>query len=141
MKTVAKKQGRTKEGAEAPVTDEIRRAAERFFGSGPAARDIGALRGLLGNGLIVCDYEDSGADFDDRLLETVAAQLTVLQVFLAVGADRPAWANIPIDFDRIDFQRTAAVMVASTLALVENGPRLIDELRRTERNAESAVTS
>ncbi len=62
-------------------------------------------------------------------------------MFLAVGADNPAWDLIPLDFDRIDFQRTAAVMVASTLALVENGPRLIDVVRQNEQAEGSAVAS
>ncbi|MDQ2643789.1 MAG: hypothetical protein M3020_08255 [Myxococcota bacterium] len=131
------------ESAEQPVSDEIRRAGERigYDPAHPVASDVAALRALLSNGTIVDDGEDTGCDYNVRLLETVAAQLTVLQVFLAVGADNPAWQHIPLDFDRIDFQRTAAIMCASTLALVENGPRLIDVVRQNEQAEESAVTS
>jgi hypothetical protein len=131
----ARNQGQNQAHTEAPVDFEIRRAAERigYEADSSHAKAARALRQLLGGGLIVADYADSGAEFPDRLRATVLAQLTMLNVFLAVAG----WAdqgpdNCPVDFKDMDYLETGTLALSATIALLENAPDLVRYLDRSD---------
>jgi hypothetical protein len=167
-KTVRQGKQKQKSNAEQPVSDEIRRAAERI-GVTPESlaesrargkaglhqmreergvvalqntddKSVGSkLRALLSCGLHVDDSYGSGCGYDVALGKTAVAQLKAIAIALANGGDDCAEIHHQLDL-RFD-GLDAAEALAGVAAMLEHGTELIEDLRTAdEMNEEAEVT-